>query len=51
MLRGMNNDLSVLIHMEVSEFMERLSVAFSLLNGKMYKGMISITFFFFSVAI
>lgn len=42
----MNNDLSVLIHMELSKFMERLSVGFSLLNGKMDKGMILIAGFF-----
>lgn len=45
-LRGMNNDLSVSIHMERSKFMERLSVGLSLLNGKIYRGMILITVFF-----
>lgn len=41
-LRGLNNDLSVLIHMELEKLMERLSTGFSLLNGKVYKGKVSI---------
>lgn len=44
-LRGVNNDLSVLKHMEVKKLTERLLVGCSLLVGKIYKGMVLITVF------